>query len=150
MERYIDVKIDPEFFRRMEDICKTSESGKARIEILQMRMIATGGTTTSANAATESKEAYHSSDEEHEHEEENKKKSKKKGSKSDETKQSTKKEIPKRKDDLQDLLAQVTGRSDIIDDQVEDEYVVVEQLAVRFVCFSLSLWYILPSFFAAF
>ena len=120
-EQFIDIKIDPEFYRKMEDLVKIVGSGRSRLEVLQMRM----ASSNTSHAAGESKEAYHEDDSDDE-----KGKAKKKPSKSSSA-ASTKKELPKRKDELQSLLSEVTGRNDIIEEDVEDEYEMVEHIVVR-------------------
>jgi hypothetical protein len=128
-EGFMDVKLDPEFYRKMEDLIKTVGSGKSRLEVLQMRMAsANTGDVSSSAAAAESKDHFDGdSDEEEEGEEDNTTKNKK-NKKS--TSAISKKDVPKRKDDLQALLNEVTGMNDIADEELPDEYAIVETLVV--------------------
>lgn len=127
-EEFLDVKIDPEYYRKMEELVKIVGSGKSRLEVLQMRMASTVGGV--GGAATESKEAHYDDDSEDDQPQPSQQKGKKKASSST-NKSSSKIESSKRKDDLQNLLSEVTGISDLVDEDVPDEYEVAEQLMVR-------------------
>lgn len=124
-EEFLDVKIDPEYYRKMEELVKIVGSGKSRLEVLQMRMASTVGGV--GGAATESKEAHYDDDSEDDQPQPSQQKGKKKASSST-NKSSSKIESSKRKDDLQNLLSEVTGISDLVDEDVPDEYEVAEQL----------------------
>lgn len=137
-EEFLDVKIDPEYYRKMEELVKIVGSGKSRLEVLQMRMASTVGGV--GGAATESKEAHYDDDSENDQPQPSQQKGKKKTSSSSSTNKSNSKiESSKRKDDLQNLLSEVTGISDLVDEDVPDEYEVAEQLMVRTYSFVIRL-----------
>lgn len=114
VEAFIDVKLDPEHFRRIEELAKTVGDGHSRVEVLQLRMASTTGVH---GGATEHKEAE-PEPVETEVSQQTTSKSKKGVNKTSKREEELAK---KEKNDLSALLSEVTGRADIADGSDDEE-----------------------------
>ncbi len=115
-EELIDVKLDPEHFRKIEELTKSVGTGRGRVEVLQLRM---ASTTVGINGgAMESKEPEPEPVEKEMPAVSETSKGKKNASKPSKREEELAK---KEKNDLSALLSEVTGRSDIVEGSDEDD-----------------------------